>query len=71
MNLRLAQTTMAFVAMASLVPSAKAADKRFMSTPRDTHIYSRPATPKISDLYPLQKRLRRRRLSPVCWWSTQ
>src|SRR5450631_931381 len=44
MNLRLAQTTMAFVAMASLVPSAEAADKRFMSTPRDTNLYSRPAT---------------------------
>src|SRR5450631_1381208 len=43
MNLRLAQTTMAFVAMASLVPSAKAADKSGMSTPRDTQIYSRPA----------------------------
>jgi len=28
MNLRLAQTTVAFVAMASLIPSAKAADKR-------------------------------------------
>jgi hypothetical protein len=44
MTLRLGQTTLAFVAMASLVPSAKAADKRFMSTPRDTQIYSRPAT---------------------------
>jgi hypothetical protein len=43
MNLRLAQTAVAFVAMASLVPSAKAADKHFMSTPRDTQIYSRPA----------------------------
>jgi hypothetical protein len=51
MNLRLAQTTVAFVAMASLIPSAKAADKRFMSTPRDPHTYSRPATPE--DFRPL------------------
>ena len=43
MNLRLARTTIAFVAMAGLVPYAKAADKSGKSTPRDPHTYSRPA----------------------------
>ncbi len=51
MNLRLFPTAVAFVAIASLAPSAKAADKRFMSTPRDTNIYSRPASRE--DLRPL------------------
>ena len=51
MNLRLARTTIAFVAMAGLVPYAKAADRSGMSTPRDPHTYSRPATPE--DFRPL------------------
>jgi hypothetical protein len=51
MNLRLAQTAVAFVVMASLVSYAKAADKSGKSTPRDTHTYSRPATPE--DFRPL------------------
>jgi hypothetical protein len=47
----LAQTTAALFAMASLVPCAEAADKRFMSVPRDTHTYSRPAV--AEDFRPL------------------
>jgi hypothetical protein len=71
MNLRLAQTTVAFVAMASLIPSAKAADKRFMSSPRDPHTYSRPATPE--DFRPLAapKTPAAAAFTPVCWWSTR
>jgi hypothetical protein len=51
MKYHLAQTTVALFAMASLVPCAEAADKHFMSVPRDTHIYSRPAIHE--DLRPL------------------
>jgi hypothetical protein len=43
MKHRLAQTTVALFAMASLVPCAEAADRTFMSVPRDTHIYARRA----------------------------
>ena len=51
MKYHLTQTTSAFVLMASLIPCAKAADKSFMSVPKDTHIYSRPAIPE--DFRPL------------------
>lgn len=46
MKSRLAQTTAALLVMAGLVPCAEAADKRFMSVPRDTQINSRPAIPE-------------------------
>jgi hypothetical protein len=51
MKYHLAQTTSAFVLMASLIPCAEAADKSFMSVPRGTHIISRPAIPE--DFRPL------------------
>jgi hypothetical protein len=46
MKYDLTQTTVALFLMASLVPCAEAADKSFMSVPKDTHIYSRRAIPE-------------------------